>query len=81
MPFREILREQVFESYEEAQRFASFAALGNARVAGLDPRQSAFPLEALSSFERLHDIRTVGQQRRISRGSGFIRCEPAPGER
>ena len=61
MPFREILREQVFESYEDAQRFASSAALGNARVVGLDPRQSAFPLEALSSFERLQDIRALGQ--------------------
>ena len=61
MPFREIISEQSFESYDEAQRFASSAVLGNARVVGLDPRQSAFPLDALSSFERLQDIRTLGQ--------------------
>jgi oligosaccharyl transferase (archaeosortase A-associated) len=60
-PFREILDEQIFNSYEDAQRMASSAGPGNTRVVGLDPRQSAFPLEALTSFERLQDVRTLGQ--------------------
>ena len=81
MPFREILREQVFESYEEAQRFASSAALGNARVVGLDPRQSAFPLEALSSFERLQDIRTVGQAASNLPWIRIYQVRPAPSQR
>lgn len=60
-PFRELVSEQTFESYEAAQRFTASVVLGNARIVGLDPRQSAFPLEALSSFQRLQDIRTPGQ--------------------
>jgi hypothetical protein len=60
LSFREILDEQSADSYDDAQRIAS-SAPGNVRVVGLDPRLSAFPLDALSSFEPIHDVRTVGE--------------------
>lgn len=60
MPFREILGERSFESFDEAQQFAASAALGNAKVVGLDPRESPFPLEALTGVERVQDVSNAG---------------------
>jgi Uncharacterized membrane protein, required for N-linked glycosylation len=58
-PFCEVVHEETLESYEDARRAA--AAISGARMVGLDPRQSPFPLEALSSLALIHDERTPGQ--------------------
>jgi len=62
MPFREIVTERPFTSYEDAQRAASAASALQATIVGLDPRESPFPLDALTSLARVHDVRQLGQQ-------------------
>ncbi|HXG86973.1 MAG TPA: STT3 domain-containing protein [Vicinamibacterales bacterium] len=58
--FREVLTQQTFATYALAQQAA--ARLGaTAILVGLDPWQSAFPLDALQRIVPLHGVRTPEQ--------------------
>lgn len=59
--FREVLAQQTFATYEQARR-AKDDLGADAVIAGLDPWQSAFPIEPLQSFVQLHEVRTPEQQ-------------------
>ena len=58
--FREVVGQQTYLTYDEAVRAAVVAR--DAIVVGLDPWQSAFPLEPLKSLVQVHAARTPDQE-------------------
>jgi dolichyl-diphosphooligosaccharide--protein glycosyltransferase len=59
--FREVIAEESHVTYEAARRRIE-SSLTDAVVVGLDPWQSPFPIEALTSFAEVHAARTAEQQ-------------------
>jgi hypothetical protein len=60
-PFCEVQNERAFPTYEAAQQFVASVVIGKPVIVGLDPQQSPFPIEALSSLERIQNIFSSGQ--------------------
>jgi hypothetical protein len=60
-PFRELLSEQTYASYEAAQQAAA-RTNATTLIVGLDPWQSAFPVDALRSLVEVHAARTPEQK-------------------
>jgi dolichyl-diphosphooligosaccharide--protein glycosyltransferase len=58
--FRELVADEIFSTYEAAQRAVN--ARSDAVIVGLDPWQSAFPLEALQSLVPVYGARTAEQK-------------------
>ena len=58
--FRELVSEQTYSTYDAARRAA--AASPDATIVGLDPWNSAFPLEPLESLVPIYAARTAEQQ-------------------
>jgi asparagine N-glycosylation enzyme membrane subunit Stt3 len=61
-PFREVLTQNTYATYEAALQAAAATQSPQAVIAGLDPWQPAFPLQRLSSFVELHAVRTPEQK-------------------
>jgi asparagine N-glycosylation enzyme membrane subunit Stt3 len=59
--FREILTQDTFATYDAARR-AVEASGGHATIVGLDPWQSAVPIEPLQSFVEVYAARTSEQK-------------------
>jgi len=52
--YKEIIGGQSFASYEEAEAYVASQTSGNYRIVGTGPFDSPVPLEALTSYERVH---------------------------
>jgi dolichyl-diphosphooligosaccharide--protein glycosyltransferase len=59
--FREVLSQNTYATYEAALSAAALMT-GEVMVTGLDPWQTAFPIEPLQSFAPLEAVRTEEQQ-------------------
>ena len=59
--FREILTQETFATYEAARQ-AVDASAGHATIVGLDPWQSAVPIEPLQAFVEVYAARTSEQK-------------------
>jgi dolichyl-phosphooligosaccharide-protein glycotransferase len=60
VPFKEIVSQQTYRSFDEA-RAAAAATANDTLIVGLDPWRSAFPVEALATLVQLHAARTPEQ--------------------
>jgi oligosaccharyl transferase (archaeosortase A-associated) len=52
--YKEIIGGQSFATYEEAEAYVASQTSGNYRIVGTSPFDSPVPLEALTSYERVH---------------------------
>lgn len=60
--FREVLREQTYFSYEGAVAAAAMPpGIGETAIVGLDPWQSAFPIDAVDGLVERYAARTASQ--------------------
>jgi dolichyl-phosphooligosaccharide-protein glycotransferase len=59
--FREVLGVHTYPTYEAALEAAAGTSPAMTALVGLDPRQSAFPLDRVRSLVQVHEVRTPGQ--------------------
>jgi dolichyl-diphosphooligosaccharide--protein glycosyltransferase len=60
--FREIVNQQLLQTYEEALAVATAAKSPQTVIAGIDPWQAAFPIPALESLHEIYAARTPEQK-------------------
>jgi hypothetical protein len=58
--FRELLTERTYGTYSEALAGLTLAG-PHAQIVGLNPWQTAFPIDALRFLKPVHDVRSAGQ--------------------